>query len=146
MEKKNGKGKEYGYKGDLLYEGEYLNGKKWNGKGKINNIDGLLKYEIEYKNGKLWNVKQHNIQKIINVINEGKGLIKEYDNNNEIITFQCDYLNGERHGKMKTYYGKYKLKSEEDYRNGKRNGKVKRYYKNSKLKSEENYLNFKKME
>ena len=141
---KTGKGKEYGYKGDLLYEGEYLNGKKWNGKGKINNYNGLLKYEIEYKNGKLWNVKQHNNQEIINVINEGKGLIQEYDQNNEIISFQCDYLNGERHGKMKAYYDNGKLKSEEDYQNGKRSGKVKRFYLDGKLKSEENYLNFKK--
>ena len=85
--KKNGKGKEYGYKGDLLYEGEYLNGKKWNGNGKINNYKGLLKYEIEYKNGKIWNLKQYNNLKIINVIIEGKGLITECDNNNEIISF-----------------------------------------------------------
>ena len=85
--KKNGKGKEYGYKEDLLYEGEYLNGKKWNGNGKINNYKGLLKYEIEYKKGKIWNLKQYNNLKIINVIIEGKGLITECDNNNEIISF-----------------------------------------------------------
>ena len=30
---KNGKGKEYDYDGSLIYEGEYLNGKR-NGKGK----------------------------------------------------------------------------------------------------------------
>ena len=28
------KGKEYNYKGEILFEGEYLNGKRWKGKGK----------------------------------------------------------------------------------------------------------------
>ena len=28
MEKKNGKGKEYDLEGNLIFEGEYLNGKK----------------------------------------------------------------------------------------------------------------------
>ena len=40
--KRNGKGKEYNNNGELEFEGEYLNGKRWNGKGK--------KY---YDNGKL---------------------------------------------------------------------------------------------
>ena len=30
--KKNGKGKEFDYKRNLIFEGEYLNGKRWNGK------------------------------------------------------------------------------------------------------------------
>ena len=29
----NGKGKEYNNKGEIMFEGEYLNGKKWTGKG-----------------------------------------------------------------------------------------------------------------
>ena len=32
--KKNGKGKEYDRDDNLIFEGEYLNGKRWNGKGK----------------------------------------------------------------------------------------------------------------
>ena len=32
MGKRNGKGKEYNDNGDLIFEGEYLNGKRWNGK------------------------------------------------------------------------------------------------------------------
>ena len=46
--KRNGKGKEYNQDGILIYEGQYLNGKKWDGKGydKFNNII----YEL--KNGK----------------------------------------------------------------------------------------------
>ena len=46
--KRNGKGKEYDTV--LIYDGEYLNGKK-NGKGKKNN-DGYLIYEGVYLNGK----------------------------------------------------------------------------------------------
>ena len=32
--KRNGKGKEYNDNGKLIFEGKYLNGKRWNGKGK----------------------------------------------------------------------------------------------------------------
>ena len=58
--KRNGKGEEYNYKGNLIFRGEYLNGKKWTGKG----YDYLGNEEYELK--------------------EGKGIIKEYNwfNNN----------------------------------------------------------------
>ena len=46
-EKRNGLGKEYYLNNSLLFEGEYLNGKRWNGLGY--NINGKLEYEI--KNG-----------------------------------------------------------------------------------------------
>ena len=46
----NGKVKEYWNNGKLLFEGEYLNGKR-NGKGKEYN-DGKLVFEGEYLNGK----------------------------------------------------------------------------------------------
>ena len=40
----------------ILFEGEYLNGKKWNGvEKKFRSID--LYYEGEYLHGKLWNCK-----------------------------------------------------------------------------------------
>ena len=45
--KRNRKGKEYYNNGVLLFEGEYLNGKK-NGKGKEYNYNGKLKFEGEY--------------------------------------------------------------------------------------------------
>ena len=45
---KDGKGKEYDRDDELIYEGEYLNGKR-NGKGKEYNGDtGELKFEGEY--------------------------------------------------------------------------------------------------
>ena len=53
-------GKEIEYKinkDNIIFEGEYLNGKKWNGKGKEYNKDGKLRFEGEYLNGKRWNGK-----------------------------------------------------------------------------------------
>ena len=48
---RNGKGKEYYYDGELIFEGEYLNGER-NGNGKEYNHNGELKFEGEYLNGK----------------------------------------------------------------------------------------------
>ena len=49
--RKNWKGKEYNYDGKLIFEGEYLYGKRGNGKGKEYNIYTQLLYEGEYLNG-----------------------------------------------------------------------------------------------
>ena len=59
-----------------MFEGEYLNGKRWKGKGKEYNKDGRLIFEGEYLNGKRWN-----------------GNEKEYDYHGDII-FEGEYLNG----------------------------------------------------
>ena len=75
-----GVGKEYdAYTDDLIYEGEYLNGKR-NGKGKEYN--GSFITEVEYLNGE----------------KNGKG--KNYYNNKLI--FEADYLNGKINGKGKS--------------------------------------------
>ena len=52
-ELKNGTGKvkEYNYNGQLIFEGEYLNGLR-NGKGKEFDNFGELEFEGEYLNGK----------------------------------------------------------------------------------------------
>ena len=50
------KGKEYDYFGNLIYEGEYLKGKR-NGKGKEYNRYKKVIFEGEYLNGKRWNGK-----------------------------------------------------------------------------------------
>ena len=39
----NGKGKEYNYQGELLFEGEYLEGKRWNGIEKEYYNNGIYK-------------------------------------------------------------------------------------------------------
>ena len=50
-----GKAKAYDNYGELMYDGEYLNGKR-HGKGKVYHSDGKLLYEGEYLNGKKWNI------------------------------------------------------------------------------------------
>ena len=102
----NRKGKEY--KNDkLLFEGEYLNGKK-NGKYKEYYHDGKLEFEGEYLNGKKWN-----------------GKCKVYDYNGKLY-FEGEYLNGKKNGKCKEYDYNGKLRFEGEYLNGKKwNGKCK---------------------
>ena len=100
--KRNGKGKEYyDFNKKLSFEGKYLNGEK-NGKGKEYDY-GKLKFDGEYLNGKKWNGKGYNINgEVIYEINDGKGYIKEYDSDGKLV-FEVDYLNGERNGKGKEY-------------------------------------------
>ena len=57
--KRNGKGKKYYDDGNLMFEGEYLNGKR-NGKGKEYFKNGKLKFDGEYLNGKKWNGSEYN--------------------------------------------------------------------------------------
>ena len=50
--KKKLKRKEYNNKDELIFDGEYLEGKKWNGKGKEYNDYGKLIFDGEYSKGK----------------------------------------------------------------------------------------------
>ena len=87
--------------GELKYEGEYLNGKR-NGNGKEYNV-GLLIFEGEFKNDKKWNGNRYNpYNNIVYQLNNGKGLVKEYYKNNKL-SFEGEYLNGEKNGKEKEY-------------------------------------------
>ena len=60
------KGKEYDENGRLIFEGEYLDGKKWNGKSKEFDKNGLIIFEGEYSKGKRCNCtiydKKNNLQ------------------------------------------------------------------------------------
>ena len=51
--KRHGKGKEYFYFNKILFEGEYLNGQRWNGKLKEYNYDFERVSECEYIEGKI---------------------------------------------------------------------------------------------
>ena len=141
--KRNGKGKEYNNNGNLEFEGEYLNDKKWNGKG-YNDQNNFV-YELKNGNGK---VKEFYINdeikfegEYINGVKNGKG--KEYYKNGELI-YEGEYLNDKKNGKGKEYQEKNKLEYEGEYLNDERNGKGKEYYENGKLKYEGIYLyNFK---
>ena len=97
---KNGKGKEYNYNRQLIFEGEYLNGKK-NGKGKEYDYYGKLKFEGEYLKGE----------------RNGKG--KEYDYDGKLL-FEGEYLKGKRNGKGKEYDYNGNIIFEGEYLNGKR--------------------------
>ena len=122
---KNGICKEYNEKGLILYEGTYLNNKRFNGKGKEYNYDNKLIFEGEYKYGKRWNGDIY--YKEAYKLKEGKGFIKEYFVENDSI-FEGEYLNGQKNGKGKEYNYENKLIFEGEYKNGKRNGEGKEYY------------------
>ena len=79
--KRNGKGKEYNHElyNKLIFEGEYLNGKRWNGKGEEYNIFGKLIFAGKYING----------------LRNGIG--KEYGGiTNTLLISEFEYLNGKK--------------------------------------------------
>ena len=119
---RNGKGKEY-VDDKVVFEGEFLKGKRWNGKAKgYDRWKGKKIFEIDYIKGKKWNGKifdeKNNI--ICEIINDN-GIFKEYDKVN-YISFEGEYKNGERNGKGKEYKSGY-LIFEGEYLNDERNGK-----------------------
>ena len=140
---------------DIIYEGEYLNGKK-NGKGKEYFKDGKVNrliYEGNYLNGektgfgKLYIYeedrnafsKKDYIKRFEGEFKNGKiyGIGKEY--HNDKLVYKGEFLNGERHGKGKEYsHSNYVYIGE--FKNGKKNGEGK-WYLFKKLSSEGNYLN-----
>ena len=119
--------KEYDEKGNIKFEGEYLDGKR-NGKCKVYYSNGALKFEGEYLNGKKWNgIVYDKNNNFLYELKDGTGhVIKK--------TFVGEYLNGEKNGKGKEY-----LKSDSDwllhdrlifegeFLKGKRNGKGKEF-------------------
>ena len=124
----NSKGKEYDYNNNLIFEGEYLNGKR-NGKGKEYNYKGDLEFEGEYKNDLKWTGKGYDqMNNIIYEIKDGKGLIKKYHLYMNKLSYEAEYLNGKRFGKGKEYNVFGILIFEGEYLFGKRNGKGKEYY------------------
>ena len=133
----NGKIKEYYYDETLKFEGEYMKGIR-SGFGKEYNRCGKLSFEGEYCYGKKWNGKGFDeFNNIIYEIKNGNGLIKETYFGK--ITFEGEYINGERNGKGKIYENN-KLVFEGDFLNGKRNGKAKLFDKKGKLKFDGLYL------
>ena len=83
---RNGKGQEYDYENDdLLFEGEYLNGKR-NGKVKEYYDNGELKFEGEYLNG----AKNGKVKEYYESIWFEKG------NKYGELEFEGEYLNGKK--------------------------------------------------
>ena len=107
----NGKGIKYYKNGNILYEGEFING-KFEGNGKYIYDDG--KYYIgQYKNG----------------LREGKGII--YYKNRKLL-FEGKFINDKREGNGKYIWenGEYYIGQ---YKNGLRNGKGTMYYSNGNI-------------
>ena len=102
----------------MEYEGEYRYNKKWNGKG--------------------YDKKGNVIYELIN----GTGKVKEYSE--DILLFEGEYLNGQKHGKGKEYTAFGKLIFEGEYLNGKKQGKGREYDHAGKLLYEGEYLNGKR--
>ena len=76
---------------------------------------------------------------------ENKGILKLLYYDNGKLSFEGEYLNGERNGIGKEYYDNGKLKFEGEYLNGERNGKGKEYNNNNELIFEGQFLNGKRI-
>ena len=105
----------------IIFEGEYLNGKRWNGKLYDLQDDSII-YELK----------------------NGNGFIKEYNYINEELLFEGEFIDGEKNGKGKEYKYSSFLIFEGEYKNDKRNGKGKEYSDDGKLIFEGEYLNGKR--
>ena len=124
--KRNGKGKEYNNEGNVIFEGEYKNGKR-NGKGKIYGKYGKKLFEGEFLKG----------------IKNGKG--KEYNLSFNVL-FEGEYLNGKRWNGKKFLYQDNELYKdvlcfEGEVVKGEIKGKGKEYYSDGNLSFEGEYLN-----
>ena len=137
MEQKNGQWKEYNKDGDLIFEGEYINGSK-NGKGKEYKKgklyfegDYLYSYKLkgkEYINDYL----EYEGEYLFNTKWDGKG----YDKDGNII---YNLIQGT--GKVKEYYFEGQLKFEGEYLKGLKNGEGKEYNIEGNLIYDGVYLN-----
>ena len=100
--KRNGKGKEYDNYFGTIYEGEYLNGKR-NGKGKEYHRTGEIIFEGEYFDNKRWiGTGYVEGKKIYTLSNDTNGKGQEFNDFGTLI-FEGEYLEGKRNGKGKEY-------------------------------------------
>ena len=137
--RKNGKGKEY-Y--NSCYEGKYLNNKR-NGKGSEYTQYDKLIFEGEYRDGNEWSGIFYDIENQSKTeIKNGQGFIRKF-NRYECLEYEGEYLNGKRHGKGKEFNSYDGLIYEGEYLNGKRHGKGKEFVRGY-LTYEGEYLNGKR--
>ena len=129
--------REYGDYGEVIFDGEYLNGKR-NGKGKEYWTNGKISFEGEYLNGKEWigtsydpfGNKRYELK-------NNDNFCQEY-NFRGILIFEGECLNKKRNGKGKEYYNDGKLRFEGEYLyDYKLRGK---FYIDDKLEYEGEYL------
>ena len=145
-----GKGtlKEYNQLGQLIFEGEYNDGKRYKGKGKEYKDDKLI-FEGEYNDGKRYNGKMMQYYGNGNLLFVGKysnGILngKQYNENGELIfEGECSHFCGGfgRNGKGKEYKDG-KIIFDGEYYHGKRwNGKGKEFNEEGKIIFEGKYKN-----
>ena len=80
---------------------------------------GILKFDGEYKNGMRQTGKIFSKNNSISELKNGIGYIKYY-NSDGILMYEAEYLNGNRNGKGKEYYGHNKLRFDGEYKEGKK--------------------------
>ena len=135
---RNGEGKEYDKNGNVIFEGEYKNN-KWHGKGKKYDKNGKVIFEGEYENGRAWNGEGIEYDRN-GILFEGEykdglkwnGKGKKYDEDGNVI-FEGEYKYDERNGEGKEYDEDGKLIFEGWYENNERNGEGKEYDADGKL-------------
>ena len=137
-DKINGYGKIFNEDGKLEYEGEVFKHIRIKGRGYIK---GILEYEGEYSFGKKWNGKGYDENgNIIYELINGNGKVKEY-NDEDVLVFEGEYLNGKKNGKFKEFNNEGILNYEGEYLNGKLNGKLIEYNSLGKMVMEYEFLN-----
>ena len=169
----NGKAREYFFDIDrkvCIFNGEYLNGKKWNSKlcqiFKLYNHTSKIITKSEYINGKEIRYKYKDeklIYKSEFFNNKSHGQGKEYYNVGNKISYEGEFRNDKKwegkgfningdieyiikngSGKVKEYIEKGQLILEGEYLKGEKNGKIKEYSKKGQLILEGEYLYGKK--
>ena len=99
--KKHGKGKDYDFDDNIIFEGIYENGSRKNGIEYY--IIGTKRYEGEYKNKLRWNGIFYDIDmKYKYEIKNGNGYIKEFYENG-CLKYEGDIKEGKKNGKGKIY-------------------------------------------
>ena len=139
--KRNGKGQEryrHGKDGIYILYGEYLNGKR-HGKGYGYQLGDYLRCEGDYLNGKKINEKWSYLSSVFGELKNGNGYYKEFDFEGNFV-FEGEYLNGERNGKGKESQ-RGNIIYEGEYLNGKRHGKGKEFFYNGNVMFEGEYIN-----
>ena len=162
----HGKGIKYYKNGNILYEGDFINGKfegngKYiyddgdyfigqyknglrNGKGIIFYKNGNMMFEGDYINDKIegngkyiWENGEYYIGQLKYCLRHGKG--RQYDANGNIL-YEGDWINGKKEGNGKYIWenGNYYIGQ---FKNGLRNGKGIKYYSNGNIKYEGDYIN-----
>ena len=115
---------EYSYYNNKIFEGTYINDRRWEGYRKRYDNTNKLIFEEHYINGEIRKVKEYNFQ--------------------SQLLFDGEYLNGERNGKGKEYFYNGSIIYEGDFLNGKRNGIGKEFNVNGELEYEGEFLNGKR--